>query len=139
MHRVNMRLHLIVFSALGAAAVLLTGCGGTVAETMDDVRLYTSKGPQPGDEAMIVGTLALTPERCVGLEDAEGIIRAVIWPDGTKLVDNQPVRIAVDNAQELAVGDSVSGAGGYYANSDDLVAMAQECGAPEEVIRIRFE
>lgn len=139
MHCVNMRPHLTVFSALGAAAVLLTGCSGTAAETMDDVRLYTSIGPQPGDEALIVGTIALTPERCVGLEDADGVVHAVIWPDGTKLVDGQPVRIAVDNAQELGVGDSVSGAGGYYATSDDLAAVAQECGASDEVIRIRFE
>jgi hypothetical protein len=73
------------------------------------------------------------------LEDAEGIVRAVIWPDGTILVDDQPVQIAIDDVQEPSVGDSMSGAVGYYPYLDDLVAMAQECGAPEEVIRIRFE
>jgi hypothetical protein len=32
----------------------------TITETMDDARRYTSKRPQPGDEEVIVGTIALT-------------------------------------------------------------------------------
>lgn len=123
---------------LGAAAALLSGCSGTAAATLDDVRLYTSVGEQPGDEALIAGTIALTPERCVGIEDAEGVIRAVIWPAGTTLVESDPPRITVDGPDKLTIGDAVTGSGGYYEDSDELTAVAQECEAPEEVVRIRF-
>jgi hypothetical protein len=39
---------------------------------MGEVRHYTSKVSQPGDETMIVSTIALTPERC---EAPEEVIR----------------------------------------------------------------
>ncbi|KFF59922.1 hypothetical protein JF66_08005 [Cryobacterium sp. MLB-32] len=70
-----MRTYLTAFSSLGAAAVLSRACSGTVAETISGDRLYTSTAPQPVDEALIVGTIA---QRCVGLEDADGVMRAVI-------------------------------------------------------------
>jgi len=63
----------------------------TITETMDDARRYTSKRPQPRDEADDRRYYRAHPDRCLLLEDAEGIVRAVIWPDGTKLVDGQPV------------------------------------------------
>ena len=139
MQRMKTRVHLAACGLLGTAVVLLSGCSGIATETLDDIILHSAVVAQPGDEAIILGTVALTPQRCVGIEDADGVIRAVVWPDETQLVESDPVRMTVGVPDDLMIGDEVAGAGGYYESSDDLASVAQKCGAPDEVIRIRFE
>ena len=75
--------------ALGCAglvlAAVLSGCAGTVSMTNDGSKLFSASGPQPGDEAGIEGTVALTATGCVGLTGTDGMTRLVIWPQGTSL------------------------------------------------------
>jgi hypothetical protein len=46
--------------------------------------------------------------------------------------------MTVGGPDDLMIGDAITGAGGYYESSEDLATVAEECGAPDEVIRIRF-
>jgi hypothetical protein len=123
-----------------AVTIGLVGCTGITSERADGLLLVRSQGEQPGDEARILGSIAVTEGRCVGLRDDEGVVRLVIWPQGTELVRSSPLLLQVARSEELSEGDAVTGAGGYYDDPEDLAQQLEQC-APDDlqVIRIRFD
>lgn len=67
---------------------------------------------------------------CVLLEQEEfAIAYPVIWPSGTSIVSDDPLTLELASGEELAVGQAVSGGGGYpYASSDQVeVDIPAEC------------
>lgn len=138
-------MHIQVRSRLGAVigglAVTfgLVACSGIASERVDGLVLARATGEQPGDQALIVGSLAVTEGGCVGLRDDEGVVRLVIWPRGTDLVRSSPLLLEIPGAVELREGDAVDGAGGYHDDPEYLAQQLEQC-APDDlqVIRIRF-
>lgn len=64
------------------------------------------------------------------LEQEEfAIAYPVIWPSGTSIVSDDPLTLELASGEELAVGQAVSGGGGYpYASSDQVeVDIPAEC------------
>jgi len=97
--------------------------------------LYVSSGAQPGDEARVTGTLATTASGCIGLADAEGVVRVVVWPEDSTLTNDGS--IDVPELGHFELGDRLEGTGGYYTSDQSLNRIANECEAIEEVIRVR--
>jgi hypothetical protein len=97
--------------------------------------LYVSSGAQPGDEARVTGTLATTASGCIGLADAEGVVRVVVWPEDSTLTNDGSIHVPELGHFEL--GDRLEGTGGYYTSDQSLNRIADECEAIEEVIRVR--
>jgi hypothetical protein len=118
-------------------AILISGCShGVVQHEQGGLRLLTVDGTQPGDEASVRGTVAVTAGGCVGIQDAGGSVHAVIWPAGSYLSGNDSV--VAHGLGEFAIGSEVSGTGGYYKHNEALSEMASACRASDdEVIRIR--
>lgn len=122
-----------------ALASGLVGCSGVASERVDGLSLLRATGEQPGDEARIVGSVAVTDGGCVGIRDDEGVVRLVIWPRGTDLVGSLPAVLEIDGVGEISEGDAVDGAGGYHDNPEEFAQQLDQCAPDDlEVIRIRF-
>ena len=67
---------------------------------------------------------------CVLLEQEEfDIAYPVIWPSGTSIVGDDSLALELPSGEQFAVGQAVSGGGGYLsASSDQLeVDIPSEC------------
>jgi hypothetical protein len=135
-HHDELRRRLGRLTLVVGLAFALTGCAQGVSEhDRGGLRLLTADGPQPGDQALVRGSVALTPEGCVGIQGADGLLHAVVWPAGSYLTDDDTV--VAPGLGELSIGNDVSGTGGYYKQDDTLSELARSCKASKEVIRIR--
>ncbi|MBS3940262.1 MAG: hypothetical protein KG028_04800 [Actinobacteria bacterium] len=82
--------------------------------TLGDVRLWAHgiPGDGSGEGAIVSGTLGLDVEgSCLFLE-RDGQRFPVVWPHGTELLDDDPVRIGLSNGPEVTVGMQLEGGGG---------------------------
>jgi hypothetical protein len=101
-----------VLAVLAAAAcvVLLAGCGtggeGTRL-TAGEVTVLVSAPPDAGMDALGGGRIEVV-DGCLGADGA-----VIIWPHGTELVSEVPVRIDVPEVGTVGPGDRVELAGGY--------------------------
>jgi type IV pilus biogenesis protein CpaD/CtpE len=120
------------------ATLALVGCSSTERQATDDVVLYTSTTAQPGDEALVVGTIAITEGGCVGIADSEGVTRSTVWPSGTELTSADPLELTLPDGSVLSAGSPVEGAGGYYSDPPEFEDITTGCRGGTEIIRIRF-
>lgn len=107
-------------------ALALAGCGGQSELSGDDHTVFVhghSLFPRGGEHAIIQGTLA-AHDGCVLLEQ-EGVDIAypVVWPSGTSIASEDPLTLELPSGEELAVGQAVSGGGGYHNASSPQVQV----------------
>ncbi|MBA2336947.1 MAG: hypothetical protein H0V96_04185 [Acidimicrobiia bacterium] len=113
-----------------AMSMVLTSCGGgTHSVESGDYTIYvhgSSLLPRGGTDAGIEGTLALRGS-CVVLEAGNEVWFPVVWPAGTSIASDDPFVISLPSDQEVAVGEGVSGSGGYYQPGNLDMDVPQEC------------
>lgn len=77
--------------------------------------------------AQVLGTLAVR-EGCVVLEwPDDGLWYPVIWPAGTTITSTDPFAIELPSGEELGIGESVIGGGGYLNPSHVDVDIPANC------------
>lgn len=113
--------------ALGLVLVLaLAACGGQSELSGGDHTIFVhdrSLAPRGGRDALVEGTLAIRGG-CVVLEqDGFDIAYPVIWPSGTSIAGEDPLTLELPSGEELAVGQAVSGGGGYHDSSSAQVEV----------------
>jgi hypothetical protein len=89
-----------------AAVVSLSACGGQVISA-GDVTVLVSERPGAGMDALGGGRLEVVGG-CLG---ASGSV--IVWPHGTKVVDEEPLRIEVPGYGTFGLDDQVQVGGGY--------------------------
>jgi hypothetical protein len=98
-----------------AVVVSLAACGGRAIRA-GDVTVLVSERPSYGMEARGGGRLEVVGG-CLG---ASGSV--IVWPHGTKVVDEEPLRIEVPGYGVFSLGDEVWVGGGYVLehSSDEI-------------------
>lgn len=99
--------------------------------------VYTADTSDFGDEAEVSGRLVLIEGRCYGIENADGVQHAVVFPDGTTAVDGG---IRTPSGTSILLGEAVAGSGGYYGQSEllDASGMPEECVKDEAAVMGTF-
>ena len=109
---------------------VLTSCGGQHAVESGDYTIYvqgSSLLPRGGEDAQIEGMLALH-EGCVVLESEESHVwYPVVWPARTSIASADPFAIKLPSGVELALGERVTGGGGYHQPENVEADIPQEC------------
>ena len=104
-----------------AAGLILVACGSedsvdTATESSsavaDQLPILVHTGPlvSGGDAAEILGTLVLEDD-CLFIDDS-GFRFTIVWPIGTTW-DDESQTLALNDGQTVAIGQSISGGGGY--------------------------
>lgn len=89
-----------------AITVALTGCAGKVI-VAGDVSVLVSERPKSGMDALGGGQLEIVGG-CLG---AGGTV--IVWPYGTKVVEEEPLTIDIPDNGTFTLGDDVHVGGGY--------------------------
>jgi hypothetical protein len=94
--------------------------------TRGDYTIYVHGGSllaRGGEGALVEGVL-VGRDGCVLLEQ-EGfdIAYPVIWPAGTSIVNEDPLALELPSGEELTIGQTVRGGGGYHDVSSDSVEV----------------
>jgi len=77
----------------------------------------------------------LTDGRCLAVEIAQNTIHVLVWPDGTKMVEDG---VEVPGAGRILVGDRFSAGGGYGETDTPPVPADCRAGAdPDELAMIQ--
>ena len=85
----------------------LTACSSSVdVVRLDKVAVLVASDSEGGMDAALQGELAVVGG-CLGVFDT-----VVVWPEGTKVLGGDPLRIEVPELGTLGVGDEVSLGGG---------------------------
>jgi hypothetical protein len=125
-----MRRPLLGLPGLAAVLVVLASCAGQRAVESGDYTIYvhgSSLLPRGGLDALIEGTLALH-DGCVVLESEDKEVwYPVVWPAGTSIASSDPFVISLPSGVELAIGEKVSGGGGYLKPESVEVEIPREC------------
>ena len=102
---------------------MLGGCGAQVV-TAGDVTVLVAAPGLDGMDALGGGRLEVVGG-CLG---ASGSV--VVWPPGTEVVSEEPLRIDVPDVGTVGVGDEVQVGGGYVLehSSDEVEAGPFETG-----------
>lgn len=118
------------FLAVVALLVVLVGCSGHRVVESGGHTIYVHGGsllPRGGMEALVEGTLGLH-DGCVVLAwQDEDLWYPVVWPAGTSIASSDPFVIGLASGVEVAVGDEVSGGGGYLSPADIEVDIPDTC------------
>ena len=109
----------------------LTGCaGGQRVVQLGEYTIYVhgrSLLPRGGEAALIEGWLALR-DGCVVLESEDKKFwYPVVWPAGTSIASDDPFVLRLPSGAELAVGDKVTGGGGFHSPENVEVGIPQKC------------
>lgn len=109
-------------------SIALVACGGQSEQSEGDYSIYVhsrSLLPRGGNDALIEGTLTIR-DGCVLLEHSGGfdIAYPVIWPSGTSISDSEPFTLRLPSAEELTVGQTVIGGGGYHDVLSDRINVS---------------
>ncbi|MEE6274456.1 hypothetical protein V2J56_13990 [Georgenia sp. MJ206] len=91
----------------GAVMGLVAGCDGGAVVEAGDVTVLVSEPLGYGMDALLVGRLEVVGG-CLG---AGGSV--VVWPEGTQVVNEDPVTISIPGEGTFTVGDDVEVGGGY--------------------------
>ncbi len=121
-----LRSRIVGLAAVGISLVL-TGCGGPeVIETSSGVTVLVAEPQNAGMDALSEGALA-DVGGCLGLGD-----HVVVWPNGTDVVDEDPLTIDLNGAR-YELGEEVSVGGGFVFehSSDDRAPGPLEVGGVE--------
>lgn len=107
----------LLVSAIVALAAMasLGACGGRAIST-GDVTVLVSERTGAGMDALRGGRLEVV-DGCLG---ASGSV--IVWPHGTEVVEEDPLRVAVPGHGTVGLGDEVQVAGGYVLehSSDEM-------------------
>jgi hypothetical protein len=108
---------------VASVAVSLAACGGG-AIVAGDVTVLISERPEAGMDALGGGRIEVVGG-CLG---AGGSV--IVWPHGTDVVEEDPLRIEVPGYGTFGLGDQVQVAGGYVLehSSDELTPGPFEVG-----------
>ena len=97
---------------------------------MQHLERSTSQG---GEAAEVRGVLQLEGDCLYVVFDEVGERYPIVWPAGTRW-DTEGQAVVIRNGESLAVGDAVSGSGGYHYVDDvetlagpDAAALAADC------------
>ena len=97
------RVHLVAYLLICSG---LAGCAGKVI-VAGDVSVLVSERPSGGMDALGSGRLEVVGG-CLG---ADGWV--VVWPYGTKVVDEDPLTIEIPDTGTFSLGDQVQVGGGF--------------------------
>ena len=125
---------------LSVALVGLSGCStGEEAEKTDeggevlragDVAVLVDHDEDGFLDALLEGRLAVV-DGCLGVEQSKAPETAyvVVWPDGTEILDEEPLTVALDDGSQFSIGDKVDlgGAQGGFVNHEDNALTAETC------------
>ena len=108
---------------LGVAGVF-AGCGGQTISA-GETTVLVGQRTNGGDDALGGGTLEIVGG-CLG---ASGSV--IVWPHGTKVVDENPLTIDIPDKGTFSLGDQVEVPGGFVLEhpSDDVVAGPYKIGS----------
>ncbi|MEM9465757.1 MAG: hypothetical protein AAGA90_10310 [Actinomycetota bacterium] len=103
----------VILGAVGVWAVIETtgGDGDDEAAPAGPVITHADDTFDGGPSAIVAGEIEINGT-CLHLVDG-GVRHAVVWPFGTTW-DAQTATIGLPNGDVVAIGDSVSGGGGYF-------------------------
>jgi hypothetical protein len=103
------------WSVVASVAVFLAACGGG-AMVAGDVTILVSERAEAGMDALGGGRIEVVGG-CLG---ADGSV--IVWPHGTDVIEEDPLRIEVPGYGTFGLGDQVQVAGGYVLehSSDEL-------------------
>ena len=95
-------------SVLAAMCSVVGGCGDSRGEVVHAEGLAILVGENSGDaaDALLSGTLA-DVSGCLGVDDT-----VVVWPHGTRVVQERPLTVAVPGLGRVGLGDEVKLGGG---------------------------
>ena len=95
-------------SVLAAMCWAVGGCGDSRGEVVHAEGLAILVGENSGDaaDALLSGTLA-DVSGCLGVDDT-----VVVWPHGTRVVQERPLTVAVPGLGRVGLGDEVKLGGG---------------------------
>ena len=126
----TMRRRLLGVLALLMVTVVITSCAGQRAVGSGEHTIYVHRSallPRGGLAALITGTLALR-DGCVVLEsEDEEVWYPVVWPASTSIASADPFIISLPSGVELAVGETVTGGGGYLKPERVEADIPQVC------------
>jgi len=92
----------------GIGLTLFAGCGGDgQVLSAGDVTVLVSRDLDHGMGAQLAGRLEVVGG-CLGVNES-----AVIWPHGTEVVNEDPLRIEIPTAGTFGLGDELLIGGGY--------------------------
>jgi hypothetical protein len=95
-------------SALTASVLVLAACGGGGQRvSAGDVTVLVSAPPDAGMDALGGGTVEVV-DGCLGADGA-----VIIWPYGTEVVSEDPLRIDLPRVGTVGLGDRVELGGGF--------------------------
>lgn len=81
-------------------------------------------------DALLKGQLAVV-NGCLGVERSKAPARAyvVVWPDGTEILDEEPLTVALEDGSRFSVGDQIDlgGTQGGFVNQEDNALTAEAC------------
>lgn len=115
-----------------AVSTAIAACSDAGPRTIeaDGYTLYVhswSLRSRGGNDALISGQLA-THGGCVVLEWPDGSERyPVVWPTNTRLAATDPLAIRLPSGEELAIGERVSGGGGFHYQETLGLEIPPEC------------
>ncbi|HEX4976380.1 MAG TPA: hypothetical protein VFV40_00815 [Nocardioides sp.] len=98
-------------AGLLGALVLVAGCGGRVVSA-GDVTVLVSARTGAGMDALGSGRLSVVGG-CLGLGDV-----VVVWPHGTDVVGEEPLRVEVPGVGSVGLGDQVEVGGGFVVEHE---------------------
>ena len=95
-------------SVVAAMCWALGGCAGGRGEVVHAAGVAILVGEKSGDaaDALLTGTLA-DVSGCLGVDDT-----VVVWPHGTRVVQERPLTVAVPGLGRVGLGDEVKLGGG---------------------------
>lgn len=94
-----------------AALILVSGCGAGRETVVSGVTVLISPRAEASADAALTGRLTVVGG-CLGVGDA-----VVLWPYGTKVVDEDPLAVKVPGSGVVGVGEKVDLGGGVVALS----------------------
>lgn len=121
--------------ALAVVLVALSSCSGHGEVRSGGHTIYVHTGPSNGGmDAQVAGELGVR-DGCVvlGHEDAW---HPVVWPSGTTIATADPLVVQLPSGDELAVGDEVTGGGGYVQPDGLEVDIPEDCLPPTHEVAV---
>lgn len=124
------RTKLILVAVVASLALAACTDAGPRAVEAGEYTIYVharSLLPRGGDAALISGKLAIH-EGCVVLQSPDGSQGyPVVWPSGTRIASTDPFAIRLPSGEELAIGEQVSGGGGFHYQETLELEIPPEC------------
>lgn len=125
---------LLVIAVACVLGLTVSACSakGAVVRRGDVVVLVGAEGDGDNIAGIRFGGQVSLVGACVGIDQV-----TVIWPHGTEILDEDPVRIEVPGLGQVKVGDRVDGGGDILADDHrptGIDEIPSDCSTSEEII-----